>query len=355
MDKVFKSPQAPSTVVNADKIFQVATGFFASKTLLTATNLGLFALLAKGPLPAREIQEKLGLHSRGLFDFLDALTSLGFLERSGLKETAIYQNAPDVDTFLNPNNPHQYMGNVLEMVNNRLYPFWNYLEDALKSGKPQNEYRETGKPIFEALVSSPEKLRKFISAMRGAQLGNFHSFVEKFDFSRYKTLCDVGGASGVLAMLVATKHPHMKCTTWDIPEVSQLAREYLREMKMKNKVAVKEGDFFTDSFPNADIIVMGNILHDWDLDQKKALIRKAFNALPKGGAFVVIENILDNERKENTFGLLMSLNMLIECEGGFDFTEAEFKEWTREAGFRYTDLLPLGGPSSAAIAYKLDE
>jgi O-methyltransferase domain len=116
---------------------------------------------------------------------------------------------------------------------------------------------------------------------------------------------------------------------------------------------VVSGDFLVDDLPAADVITMGNILHDWDLDKKKLLIRKAYDALPDGGALIAIENVIDDARRENAFGLLMSLNMLIEFgQGGFDYTGADFREWCSEAGFQSFDLIPLTGPTSAAIAYK---
>ena len=123
-------------------------------------------------------------------------------------------------------------------------------------------------------------------------------------------------------------------------------------MGLADKVNVKTGDFFTDAFPKADIITMGNVLHDWGTTEKKMLINKAYEALPKGGALAVIENIIDDERRENAFGLLMSLNMLIETTEGYDYTLADFDTWVKEAGFSETSVMPLTGPTSAAIAIK---
>ena len=145
---------------------------------------------------------------------------------------------------------------------------------------------------------------------------------------------------------------HMKCTTFDLPPASQIATEIIRNMGLSEKVEVKTGDFFKDDFPRSDVITMGNILHDWGMEDKKKLIQKAYDALPKGGSFIVIENIIDDDRKENAFGLLMSLNMLIETDEGFDFSGKDFDRWARECGFKKTSVIPLTGPASAAIAVK---
>jgi len=349
--RVYEEKEIVAKQIDPSKIMQVGMGFWASKTLLTAVSLGLFTHLANREVSGQEIKSKLGLHERSLYDFLDTLVALGFLKRSGLKETATYSNSNDSELFLDKNKP-SYIGGILEMSNHRLYAFWNDLEEALKTGQPQNETKENGKPLFEELYSDEEKLREFINAMGGVQMGNFIAFANKFDFSNYKTLCDVGGAGGYLAAQVVMNNSNMSCITFDVPPVSAMATENINGMGLANNVTIQSGDFFSDEFPKADVITMGNILHDWGTQDKKNLIKKAFDALPEGGAFVVIENIIDNNRSDNAFGLMMSLNMLIETDAGYDFTFADFSGWVKDAGFKEISLMPLAGPTSAAIAIK---
>ncbi|GAA4280277.1 methyltransferase [Gaetbulibacter aestuarii] len=337
--------------IDPSHIMQVGMGFWASKTLLTAVNMGLFTHLAKGAMSGKQIREKLGLHERGLYDFLDTLVALGFLKRTGIKASAMYSNAEDVDVFLDKNKP-SYMGGLLEMSNNRLYPFWNDLETGLKTGKPQNEAKHGDKPLFEAIYSSEERLREFVSAMGGIQMGNFMTFAKNFDFSNYKTLCDVGGAGGHMACQVALNNPHMNCISFDLPAVKPIAMENIKNMGLSDRVTAVAGDFFEDELPKADIITMGNVLHDWGVEDKKMLLTKACKALPKGGALVVIENIIDDDRSSNAFGLMMSLNMNIETDQGFDFSAADFSTWANECGFTKISVMPLTGPTSAVIAIK---
>ncbi len=337
--------------LSPSRIIETGMGFWASKTLLTAVNIGLFTRLGKGPLPASRIAEKLGLHQRSLYDFLDALVAMGFLNRTGLKETAIYSNSEESATFLDERK-RSYIGGMLKMSNNRLYPFWHHLEEGLKTGKPQSEVKDGSRPFFEVLYSDEKRLREFISAMGGFQMGSFMAFSRNFDFSPYETLCDIGGAGGFLSAQVAANHPHMQCISFDLPAVSGIAAENMERMDFTPRVKIVSGDFFVDEFPKADVITMGNILHDWGTANKKMLIEKAYDALPEGGALVVIENIIDDDRRENLFGLLMSLNMLIETYDGFDFTGQDFDAWALGAGFSNTRMMPLAGPSSAAIAIK---
>ena len=237
------------------------------------------------------------------------------------------------------------------MMNNRLYTFWGSLGEGLLTGLPQNEIKKS-EDFFGLIYSDPEKLKGFINAMSGIQMGNFMAFAQKFDFTQYKTLIDVGGSAGLLSLMVARHNAHMRCTSFDLPPVEPVANATIQQFGLSDQVNTASGNFFTMPIPNADIVVMGNILHDWDEENKISLMKKAYDALPANGAFVAIENIIDSERKQNVFGMMMSLNMLIETGTGFDYTFADFNRWANIAGFKSTSIIPLTGPSSAAIAYK---
>lgn len=333
------------------KIMQIGMGFFASKTLLTAVNMGLFTFIGDGSKTLQEIKEKFKLHNRSIYDFLDALVALGFLERSGIKESSEYSNQLEAKIFLDKNKP-SYIGGILEMANNRLYPFWADLDEALVSGKPQNESKHGDGSIFEVIYRDPKILKEFINGMAGVQLGNFIKLSKTFDFNNYKTVCDIGGSGAHLTMQLATENPHLECISWDLPPVEPIAKKNIEARGLTERVKTQTGDFFKDEFPKADVITMGNILHDWGKEDKSMLIDKAYRALPENGALIVIENIIDDERKENAFGLLMSLNMLIETDDGYDFSAKDFKKLAQEIGFNRFDILKLTGPSSAIIAYK---
>ncbi len=238
------------------------------------------------------------------------------------------------------------------MLNERLYRYWDDLGEALKTGKPQNEIKHSNKPLFEDLYSDLPRLEQFMGAMSGLSRANFEALADKFDFSRYKTLCDVGGATGLLSIVVAKKHPELRCISFDLPAVEPIARKNIEQSRLSERVTPVSGNFFKDSLPKADVITMGMILHDWNLENKMHLIRSAYEALPEDGALVAVENLIDDARRVNTFGMLMSFNMLIEFGDAFDFTGADFREWCGKVGFRKFDVLHLTGPCSAAIAHK---
>jgi hypothetical protein len=333
--------------VSPEKIMQVGLGFWASKALLSAVEMELFTELAKHPEDLHSLQGRMGLHPRAARDFLDSLVSLGFLERVD----GIYSNTPETDFFLDKHKP-SYMGGMLEMANRRLYPFWGSLTKALRTGKPQNEAATGDTSMFEALYADPARLKEFLKAMSGISRGSNMAIAQQAPWQDYKTFVDVGTAEGDLAVQIARANPHLVGTGFDLPEVGPIFEEYVEENGLQDHLSFTGGSFFNDPIPSADVVTMGHILHDWDLETKRMLIRKAYEALPSGGAFVVYEALIDDDRSQNAFGLLMSLNMLIETPGGFDYTGADCQGWMKEAGFSRTSLQHLVGPDSMVIGIK---
>jgi len=344
-------PNVAATTVSPARIMEVGMAFWPAKVLLSAIELRLFTELGPAALTGADLQAALGLHPRANPDFFDTLVALGFLERDGDGPAARYRNTPETAAFLDRRSP-EFMGGFLEMANARLYRFWGDLTEGLRTGRPQNEVKHNGAPMFAELYSDPERLEQFMDAMSGISAANFQAFAEKFDFSRYRTLCDVGGATGQLSMCVAARHAHMRCISLDLPAATAIAGRKIAAAGFADPVSAQSLDFFKEPLPKADVITMGMILHDWNLEKKLHLVRAAYEALPPGGAFVVVENLIDDARRQNGFGLMMSLNMLIEFGDAFDFTAADFFGWCRDAGFRTMEAIPLAGPASAGVAYK---
>lgn len=329
-----------------EKIMQLGMAFWGSKTLLSAVELEVFTALAEKPLDAEALQERLGLHRRGARDFFDALVSLGMIDR----QEGIYKNTPETDLFLDKAKP-SYIGGFLEMANGRLYRYWGSLTEGLRTGQPQNEVKEGGS-LFDTLYSDPVKLKRFLQAMTGISMGASHAIAEKFPWKHYQTFIDIGCAQGGLPVRVAQAHSHLTGAGFDLPVVKPIYEEYVASFGLSDRLCFISGDFFNDPLPKTDVLIMGHILHDWNLEEKKQLIAKAYDALPPGGALIVYEALIDDERRTNTFGLLMSLNMLIELAGGFDYTGADCTGWLREAGFCESRVEHLFGPDSMVVGIK---
>ena len=332
--------------VTPDAIMQLGLGFWASKTLLSAVELGVFTEVAKGPLDADQLTARLKIHKRAARDFFDALVALGMLKRDGDR----YSNTPETDLFLDRAKP-SYVGGILEMSNARLYGFWGSLTEGLRTGKPQNEAK-SGDDIFEALGKDPKALRSFMEAMTGVSRPAAKAMAAKFPWRDYKTFIDIGCAQGAVPVEIAEAHKHLTGGGFDLPNVRPIFEDYVASRGFSGRLHFYPGSFFTDPMPKADVLIMGHILHDWDLAEKRMLLEKAYAALPSGGALIVYDAVIDDDRRQNAFGLLMSLNMLIETPGGFDYTGADCTGWMMDAGFKQTRVEPLIGPDSMVIGIK---
>jgi SAM-dependent methyltransferase len=320
--------------------------FWGAKTLLSAIELGVFTELADGPRDGEDLAGRLGLHPRSAGDFLDALVALGMLTR----ENGVYANTVETDLFLDRRKP-SYMGGILEMANARLYRFWGSLTDGLRTGEPQNEAR-TGGDFFAAIYADPDRLDQFLHAMTALSTGAAIAIAQKFPFDRHRSVLDLGCAEGGVLAQILGAHDHLSGVGFDLPVCRDAFARHLHASGARERVTFAGGDFFSDPIPQADVIVLGHILHDWDLAAKQALLGRVYDTLPAGGAVIVLDAIIDDDRRENAFGLLMSLNMLIETPGGFDYTGADCQGWMREAGFSDTYVEHLAGPDSMVVGIR---
>lgn len=332
--------------ISPESILHVGLGFMSSKTLLTAVELDVFTRLAKGPCDGGDLAEALGLHPRGAADFLDALVALGFLERTGNE----YRNSPSADAFLD-REKDAYVGGVLEMANSRLYPFWGSLTEALRTGKPQNEQKHGG-DVYDAIYHDQTGLERFLHGMTGLSMGMARVIAEAFPWAGYRTVLDVGGALGCVPVAVAQRHPHISGGVFELPRVRPVFDAYVASLGLTDRLTFHGGDFFADELPTADVIVLGQILHGWGPEEKRLLLRRVYDALPDGGAVLVYDAIIDDGRRQNTFGLLASLNMLVESVAGGEYTAADGQSWLAEAGFGSTRVEPLMGGYSLLVGIK---
>ncbi len=335
--------------VTPDRILQTGLGFFAAKTLLSAVDLDLFTVLDGESLGAEELERRVDLHPRSSADFLDALVALGFLER----EDGMYSNTPETKQFLVRGKPG-YVGDLLQMANDRLYPFWDSLSEGLQTGNPQNELKQEGVEdhFFDTIYADDDRLEQFVSAMTGLSSGIARELSKQFPWEQYDSLCDVGTSEGVVPATIAGEHEHLQAIGFDLPKVEQYFDDFLSDVDHPDRVSFRSGNFFEDELPEADVLVMGHILHDWGYEEKMELLEKAHRALPKDGALIVYGAIIDPERRENAFGLMMSLNMLIETPNGFDYTVDDCIGWMEETGFSETRSEQLSGPASMVVGFK---
>ncbi|MGH3751134.1 MAG: methyltransferase [Pseudonocardiaceae bacterium] len=331
-----------------EHIFQLGHGFWHAKALLVAVELGVFTELAAQPLDAETLRVKLGLHDRSARDFFDALVALKLLDR----ENGLYRNTPISAAVLNESDPEQYLGDLLKRVNSQYYLLWGNLESALRTGLPQHDAAVSKTELFDVLYTQPEHLRKFLRAMAAGTLGTVLALAERFPWEKRTTVTDVGCAQGSLLSRVLRRHPHLSGIGFDLPPVGPIFAETVEQFGLTDRMKFVSGSFFTDPLPSADVIVFGNVLHDWDLETRRMLLGKAYESLPDGGTVVVYECLIDDDRKHDAFGLLMSLHMLLLTLGGSNCTGADCVGWLSDAGFRDCYVEHLGGADSMAVGTK---
>lgn len=339
-----------SAPVAPDRLLEIAFSFAASKAMLSAIELGLFTHLAKGPQTFEQLRAALKLHSRSARDFFDTLVALKVIDREDTPAGSRYRNTAESDAFLD-RNKEAYIGGMLEMANKRLYKFWGNLTEGLQTGKPQNEIKNE-EDLFTALYSDPERLRGFLGAMTGLSAMTARAIAQKFEWRAHKTMIDIGCAQGCLPVQVALAHPHITGGGFDLKQVKPIFNDYVKSKGISDRLRFYEGDMFKDSLPSADVHVMGHILHDWGTQAKLDLCRKSYESLPQGGALIVYDAMIDDARRENLGGLLMSLNMLIETQDGYDYTGADCKQWFKDTGFRDVRQVHLHGADSMVVGIK---
>jgi ubiquinone/menaquinone biosynthesis C-methylase UbiE len=335
-----------SEAVLPDRIFEIGYAFWKSKALLSAVELGVFTSLGDGPLDGETLGARVGLNQRSGRDFLDALVALELLDRDAQGR---YANRSDSARYLDARKP-TYVGGPLEQLNARLYRSWGELTQALRSGlSPTGPLAQGG---YATLYADKAAGQTFLRAMTGGSLVPAKKLAVTFPWHDYRTVVDVGTAQGCVPVEIARTHGHLSGGGFDLADVEPAFAGYVREHGLSDRLRFYPGDFLSDDLPTADVLIMGRILHNWELATKKRLLEKAYRALSSGGALILYDTLIDDARRARAHSLLASLNMLIETAGGFEYTDAECASWMQEAGFRKIRFEPLDSIYTAAIGIK---
>jgi hypothetical protein len=329
-------PEAPRAghLEPAD-IKRLGNAFCHAKLLLTACELGLFAdLHLHSGSTAAEIGARLHLSGRGLHDFLDALATLGLLTRDGDR----YDVTDAASLHLVPGRP-TYLGGFLDRANRVLYPAWDNLSRALRTGDPQVASARAGE--FERMLAQPDQLAQFLRMMDSVTTPLAPVLATAVDWSRFRDLVDVGGAQGNLAARLVCAHPHLTATVFDLPVMAAALTEHMATVCPPTPVRFVGGDFFVDPLPSGDVLILGHVLHNWAPEDRQLLVKKAFAALRPGGDVLVYDAMLDDERSDLA-RLVVSLNMLLVTRGGSEYPAAQCERWLADAGFVEIRRQPLG-------------
>lgn len=341
------------TSLSPEPVFQMMTGFWVSKALMTAVELDLFTKLAGGKqATVQDLQEMLAMESRPAEVFASALASLGLLQKNTGGE---FSNSPLAEAFLSAKSP-AYMGGIIRMFDERLYKGWDHLAWSLANNKPVDAMKGGGVESMFADAKKNESIKamqKFTHAMHGISVGPAMALAKAFDFTKCKKMLDVGGGSGVYALQVAKEYPQVEATVADLAPVCKVADEYILRYGLAGRVKTLVADFFKDDLPKGyDAVFFSHIIHDYDEDKCVALLKKAYASLSDGGAVIISEWMLNDDKTGPVPSALMGLNMMIETNGGRNYSFAEISSMLAKAGFKRMEKRLLAGPAEIAIGYK---
>jgi ubiquinone/menaquinone biosynthesis C-methylase UbiE len=310
-------------------LMQLATGFWASKTLAVAHELDVFTRLSGGAgITATELAQVLRIEERPADMLLTGCASLGLLETRNER----YFNTPLAEEFLVRGKPY-YFGGFVQMLDKRLYAGWGKLLEAVHTNRPTTWDPNMQASLFEG--EDPAMLSLFWEAMHSISMFTARALGEAIDFSGYKRLLDVGGGSGAFDIELCRRYPALRATVFDLPEIVEIAAEKARQTEVGDRIETVAGDFFAQgALPvGHDAILLSMILHDWSETKGRELLRHCYDILPSGGAMMICELLVNDEKTGPAPAALMSLNMLIETEGR-NYTPAEYRAWLAETGFR---------------------
>jgi 8-O-methyltransferase len=324
----------------------IVLGHWQSRLLHTAVESELFTAVAEGPANAEELSERLGLTLPGAKDFFLALAGVGLLEsRDGR-----FHNSPSADRYLVRGRP-EYLGGYLTFVREELNPAWDGLTSSVRTGLPHNKAAHGGNP-YTSLYRDQESIDSFLASM---DLLNSSAATQlaALDWSRYSSFVDVGGARGSVAHEVVSKYPHLHGTVFDLPQLETAFGEHVAELG-ESTLDFVGGDFFVDPLPRADVVVFGHVLHNWDTERRRHLLRSAYDAVNPGGAVVVYDPMVTEGEGAPPFSaVLASLSMLVWSSGGGEYAAEDLVSWLREAGFRPDPVdTTISGEDVVVVAHK---
>jgi len=313
--------------------------------MFAAVRLGVFDRL---PAPLSELAQDLGADAGALERLLDGCCGLNLLE----KRDGVYSNLPAADAYLRSDSPNRMTG-YIDYSNSALWYLWAHLEEALREGTPRWKQAfgvEGG--IFDAFYRTPEARREFLAGMHGLGLQTSPAVVRIFNLNKFRKLCDLGGATGHLAIAACERYGTMHATILDLPAVVEYAQPYVAESRAGERVHLQAGDFFKDALPEADLYSLARILHDWGEEKIRRLLTRIYETLPAGGGLLIAEKLLDDDKTGPVTAQMQSLNMLV-CTEGKERTEAEYRALLTAAGFSSIEARRTGTYLDAILALKL--
>jgi len=292
-------------------VTDLVEGFRRSKIMFTALAFGIFDRLHAAAETAGSLSAAMGTNCDATGRLLDACVALGLLH----KRDGAYSNAEVAETYLFSGSPVSLCG-YIGFSNMAMYRMWGHLEDAVREGT--NRWKQAfglDGPLFNHFFRTEESMRIFLRGMHGQGMVTSPEVVAAFDLSEFHTIADLGGGTGHLAIAACERYAGMRGVVFDLAGPVAIAREHFALSSASDRLSAKEGDFFQDPGPAADLYALGRILHDWTEAKIDRLLRRIFERLPSGGGLLIAEKLLNEDGVGPMWANLQSLNMLVMTEG----------------------------------------
>jgi acetylserotonin N-methyltransferase len=328
-------------------VLDLIEAFRRSKTMFAAVALGVFDALAASPRSAEDLARQLRLNRDALERLLDACVGLHLLSKTGDR----YANLPVATTYL-CRTSSQRMTGYINYSNTALWKLWGNLEDAMREGT--HRWKQTfgwDAPIFSNFFRTEEDKHEFLLGMHGFGLISSPQVVAAFDLSQYHCLVDLGGATGHLAIAACERYSHMRAVVFDVPDAVPLAQEIVGASRVADRISVVAGDFFVNPLPEGDLYALGRVLHDWTEEKIVMLLGRVHEYLSSGGAVLIAEKLLEEDKRGPLWAQMQNLNMLT-CTEGKERTLSEYEALLRETGFAEVFGCRTSSPLDAVLAIK---
>ncbi|MFZ5827838.1 MAG: methyltransferase [Bacillota bacterium] len=325
--------------------------YWPARTLQAAVRLGIFDQLARGPQSGAQVAAALGLNPAATERLLQALTSLGWVDQSGMG----YANSKSAALTLVSGSPF-YVGGAAHHHTEQLWPLWSHLETAVREGRSvMREAFGAGNNPFDRFETSPQEVIKFLAGMHGGAVGLSDALLSAYNFSGHRHLVDVGGATGAVSGPVAQRYPHLRVTVMELPAVARVLPPILQQYGLGDRIAAHAGDFFRpESFPPGfDAALLGRVLHNWSDEKALQILRNIQGALTPGGTVLILESLKDcPDPAGRAFTALSDLTMLVMTGGGRERTGPEYERLLAAAGLRPVATLRGDGPVAVVVGQK---
>ncbi len=321
---------------NPGKILETSGNYWKACTLHAGIKLDVFTRIGNENLSGGDIAGSLSCDKKGIITLLNALVSMGFLEKKG----DIYSNTNTAKSFLSKDSP-EYMGHMI-MHHHHLVDSWAKLDRAVL----------TGKPVRTRVSHDNEETREsFLMGMFTMAMGIAPGLAKKIDLSGRTHLLDLGGGPGTYAIHFCLNNPDLKAKIYDLPTTRVFAERTVEKFSLTDRISFVDGDFIEDSKIEGsyDVAWLSHILHQEGPDGCRSIIKKAVSALKPGGMILIHEFILNNTMDRPPFAAIFSLNMLLGTPNGRSYSEEQLIEMLERQGVNDISRLDFAGPTDSGI------